>query len=278
MLYPSRSTPCPTSRSRHAAKLAAAAERRSLHGCEASSGRPTSGQERSGSERPMPRGSRYTTGRGPPGHVVSGAIAIDDVSPPGPPGRKIIGVASAGASAGVATATHSLIVRLPATPRCSGTSRYEHLVGPSEAGVSQGRSTSSASAVGAVVDGAGAVVVFAAESSLLHAASTPTTASDTTATLIHPTPTSWPAEVGSARLDKGADMADVQGTCDERFESVSRRSRATSTAGSMSARRSAVTLDGEPVVDIWGGTPTTPKPRCRGSATRSPTSGRRPRR
>ena len=91
VLYPSRSTP--GSPAGHDMPRSSRQRPSGAHstGARPSSGRPTSGQEMSGSERPMPRWSRYTTGRGPPGHFVSGDSAIDDVSPPGPPGRKIIG-------------------------------------------------------------------------------------------------------------------------------------------------------------------------------------------
>ena len=53
---------------------------------------------------------------------------------------------------------------------------------------------------------------------------------------------------------KGDRMAEIQGTCDPRFEGVqATRSRATSTQGLDVGASVAVILDGELVVDLWGG-------------------------
>ena len=72
-------------------------------------------------------------------------------------------------------------------------------------------------------------------------------------------------------------MAEVHGTCEPRFETVRAALASNFDAGLDVGASAAVVLDGELVVDLWGGTiddAGTPV----GSATRSSTSGRRPRR
>ena len=48
-------------------------------------------------------------------------------------------------------------------------------------------------------------------------------------------------------------MAEVQGFCDERFETVRATLGASLEAGADVGASVAVVVDGEPVVDIWGG-------------------------
>ena len=48
-------------------------------------------------------------------------------------------------------------------------------------------------------------------------------------------------------------MAEVHGLCDERFEGVRATLAASLDAGSDVGASVAVLVDGEPVVDIWGG-------------------------
>ena len=48
-------------------------------------------------------------------------------------------------------------------------------------------------------------------------------------------------------------MADVQGTCDERFAALRDHLTANLDSGADLGASIAVTLDGEPVVDLWGG-------------------------
>jgi CubicO group peptidase (beta-lactamase class C family) len=49
-------------------------------------------------------------------------------------------------------------------------------------------------------------------------------------------------------------MAEVHGTCDDRFEAVRTTFAANFDAGLDVGASVAVFLDGEPVVDLWGGT------------------------
>ena len=72
-------------------------------------------------------------------------------------------------------------------------------------------------------------------------------------------------------------MADVQGTCDDRFSALRDLLSANLDSGADLGASVAVTLDGEPVVDLWGGFVDEAGPR-RGRPTRSSTSGRPPRR
>ena len=75
----------------------------------------------------------------------------------------------------------------------------------------------------------------------------------------------------------GNAMADVQGTCDARFDGVRNALSASLDSGADVGASVAVYLHGEPVVDIWGGYVDEAKTRP-GSATPSPTCGRPPRR
>ena len=75
----------------------------------------------------------------------------------------------------------------------------------------------------------------------------------------------------------------IEGTCDDRFSAVREAFEANfapATTTHLRRRRvGGVTIDGELVVDLWGGTADGRRAeRCRGSGTRSSTSGRRPRR
>ena len=65
-------------------------------------------------------------------------------------------------------------------------------------------------------------------------------------------------------------MADLDGTCDERFAAV-RDALAESLDNDDVGASVAVFVDGEPVVDLWGGYADRTGP-GRGNATRSPTS------
>ena len=72
-------------------------------------------------------------------------------------------------------------------------------------------------------------------------------------------------------------MADVQGTCDPRFDGLRAALQQGIDTGEELGASFVIDIDGEIVVDLWGGTatPTGPAP---GTSTRSSTSGRRPRR
>ena len=72
-------------------------------------------------------------------------------------------------------------------------------------------------------------------------------------------------------------MTEVHGTCDERFIAMREHLAANLASGADLGASVAVTLDGEPVVDMWGGWADTAET-GRGRRTRSPTSGRPPRR
>ena len=71
-------------------------------------------------------------------------------------------------------------------------------------------------------------------------------------------------------------MAQLQGTWDPRFDAVAETLSSSLDAGTDVGASVAVALDGELVVDIWGGT-STRQARRHGSGTPSPTSGRPPR-
>ncbi len=73
-------------------------------------------------------------------------------------------------------------------------------------------------------------------------------------------------------------MAQVEGTCDDRFAAVRDAFAANFDQGLDVGASVAVVLDGELVVDLWGGYADARAAPRRGSATRSSTSGRRPRR
>ena len=72
-------------------------------------------------------------------------------------------------------------------------------------------------------------------------------------------------------------MAEIHGTCDERFATVRDAFAANFAAGRDVGASSRSTLDGELVVDLWGGHVDAARTR-RGSATRSSNVWSRPRR
>ena len=71
-------------------------------------------------------------------------------------------------------------------------------------------------------------------------------------------------------------MADIQGTCDERFEAVRSALAKNLDSGEELGASILVDIDGDHVVDLWGGFRDEART-TRGTSTPSPTSGPPPR-
>ena len=73
-------------------------------------------------------------------------------------------------------------------------------------------------------------------------------------------------------------MTDVHGVCDTTFKEVRDVLAANLDAGEDLGASVAITIDGAPVVDMWGGWRDADRTAAVGARTRSSTSGRPPRR